>query len=146
MDTTLYLAPWIGSISKLVDNHLQENLQSQGIKISKEQILILDALTQENGVNQNELASLIHRDKSTLTRLLAKMESKGLIHREQYSLDRRINKIYLNPKGRNVLKEVRPIMLNVIHSIEEDISEAEKRQLIKSLKKIRYRLKLKKVL
>ena len=46
------------------------------------------------GASQEELASMLYLDKAVVTRSLASLEQKGMVHREQDGRDRRIKRIY----------------------------------------------------
>lgn len=137
------LAPWIGKTSKIVDYYLQDALQQHGFKLTKEQFVLLKKLTEKDGLNQNELASLLYRDKSTMARLLAKMEKKGHVRREQSHKDKRINKIYITEKGKLTFDKTIPVVTRIINVLEHDITQAEKEHMINILKKVQSNLKLK---
>ncbi|WP_276388420.1 MarR family winged helix-turn-helix transcriptional regulator [Eudoraea chungangensis] len=136
IDLDALVAPWIGKTSKMADCYLQESFLQNGLDLSKEQMVILKKLHEKDGLMQNELAYLTLRDKSSLARLLAKMEKKNYIFREQHRSDKRINIVYLTDTGRNVFKKTRPIIHRLKEIMEDDISQKEKDQLIATLKKI----------
>lgn len=143
LDIESSLAPWIGKTSKIVDHHLQDALQQHGIKLTKEQFVVLKKLADKDGLNQNELASLLYRDKSTMARLLAKMEKKGHIRKEQSNRDKRINKVYITEKGRLTFIRTIPVVEGMINVLERNITQSEKEQIIDILKKVQSNLKRK---
>ncbi len=130
------LGPWIGKTSKIVDYYLHEAFLQHGLDVSKEQMIVLKKLHHEDGLNQNELAHLTWRDKSSLARLLAKMERKGYIIRRQHDLDKRVNLVYLTESGREVFRNTRPIIQNAIDIMEKDINKSEIERMIEILKQI----------
>ena len=132
------IAPWLGKTVKIVDYFFQEELLKQGLDITKEQMVVLKKLHEQDGRNQNELAFLTLRNKSTLTRLLTKMEKKQYIIRQQSEQDRRVNNIYITPEGREVYEKTRPVILKIIDTMERNISEEEINQMIQTLRKIQY--------
>lgn len=134
------IGPWLGKTVKLVDYFLQESLNSFGLNLTKEQMIVLKKLHDQDGLNQNELAFLTLRNKSSLTRLLIKMENKGYIMRQQSSKDKRINRVYVTKLGREVFQKTRPVISKLISEIEKDISKSEKQQMIATLKKIQNNL------
>ena len=99
-------------------------------------MIVLKKLHEQDGLNQNELAFLTLRNKSSLTRLLHKMETKKYIIREQSQEDKRINNVFLTDLGRAVFKKTLPIIKNIIQTMEQNISNTEKQQIIEILKKI----------
>jgi DNA-binding MarR family transcriptional regulator len=76
------------------------------------------------------------RNKSSLTRLLSKMEKKQYINRKQNKDDKRINLVYLTGLGKEVFKKTKPVIQEMITKMEQNISDSEKQQIIKTLKKI----------
>ncbi len=130
------LGPWIGRTSKITDYHLQEAMQRHGLDLSKEQMIVLKKLQVQDGMNQNELAQLIYRDKSSLARLLSKMEKKDFILRKQSKHDKRINAVYLTEKGRLTFENSLAAIEEVIAIMEKNISKKEKQIVIEILKKV----------
>ena len=134
------IGPWLGKTAKIVDGYLHEELCKHGLDLSKEQMIVLKKLHDQDGLNQNELAFLTFRDKSSLTRLLSKMEKKNYIRRKQNKEDRRINEVYLTDEGRNTFKKTRPAISNLLNKIEQNITVEEKHQIIGILKKVQQNL------
>jgi len=130
------IGPWLGKTVKIVDYFLQESLNKADLNLTKEQMIVLKKLHDQDGLNQNELAFLTLRNKSSLTRLLTKMESKNYITRKQSKEDKRINKVFVTQLGKDIFKKTKPVMSALIKRIEKDISENERNQIIKILKKI----------
>ena len=127
---------WIGSTAKMVDNYLHEAFQSQGLDLSKEQMVVLKKLHENDGLIQNELAYLTLRDKSSLARLLAKMERKNYITREQDEFDKRVNLVFLTETGRTTFRRTQPILVGLKEIMEKNIKEEEIYQLTTTLKSI----------
>jgi len=130
------IAPQLGKTAKILDYHLQEFLSSNGLDLTKEQMIVLKKLHDKDGLNQNELAFLTLRNKSSLTRLLAKMEKKNYITRNQCECDKRINKVFLTPLGKETFQKTRPIIKKMMDAVENNISTEEKKQIITILQKI----------
>jgi len=130
------IAPWLGKTIKIVDYYLQESLSDNGLDLTKEQMIVLKKLHDQNGLNQNELAFLTLRNKSSLTRLLSKMENKKYIIRKQGETDKRINKVYITDLGREIFQKSRPTIKYMMDTVEQNISSQEKEQIINTLKKI----------
>jgi len=131
---------WIGSTAKMVDNYLHEAFQNEGLDLSKEQMVVLKKLHENDGLIQNELAYLTLRDKSSLARLLAKMERKNYITRVQDDFDRRVNQVYLTETGRIAFKRTRPIIVGLKKIMEKNITEEEIFQLINTLQRIQHNI------
>ncbi|MDV7138165.1 MarR family transcriptional regulator [Maribacter sp. TH_r10] len=137
------ILPWLGRTSKFVDHYLHLLLSRHGLPFSKEQIVVLKMLHDHegDGLNQNELAFLTNRDKSSLTRLLSNMEKKKCIIRKQDKEDKRVNQVFLTDEGRMVFKKSKLALKQFIEDMEQGISEMEKKQLIAILKKVQINYK-----
>ncbi|MEZ2415792.1 MarR family winged helix-turn-helix transcriptional regulator [Muriicola sp. E247] len=136
IDLEKSLGPWLGKTIKITDYYLHEAFQQHGLDISKEQMIVLGKLNKNDGLNQNEIADLIWRDKSSLARLLAKMERKGYIIKRQHEQDRRVNLVYLTESGREIFRKTRPIIQKAINILEMDLSKSEIKRMIEILKRI----------
>ncbi|MFS4468529.1 MarR family winged helix-turn-helix transcriptional regulator [Maribacter sp. 2210JD10-5] len=136
------IGPWLGRTVKIVDNCFQEAFDAAGIDLTKEQMLILKNLYEQDGINQNELATLTYRDKSSLARLLSKMETKGYVKRLQSEDDKRNNEVFITPNGKEIFQKTRPIIQNIIDVMESDIDQNDKLLMIQLLKKIQQNFKL----
>jgi len=130
------IGPWLGKTIKIIDYFLLESLKSENIDLTKEQMIVLKKLHDEDGLNQNELAFLTLRNKSSLTRLLSKMENKDYILRKKSTKDKRINNVFLTQFGRAVFIKTRPVTERIIEVMEKGISETEKQVMINILRKI----------
>ncbi len=139
------IGPWMGITVKMVEYYLQALFNEHGLDLSKEQMIILKKLHGHDGLNQNELASLTFRDKSSMARLLSKMDKKNYIQRKQSKEDKRINLVFLTEKGRTIFKQTRPALKKLINTMEENITMEEKKLMIKILKKVQFNFTQEKV-
>lgn len=130
------ITPWLGKTVKSFEYLLQESFRVKGFDLSKEQMVVLKKLDENNGLNQNELAYLTLRNKSSLTRLLSKMERKGYILRKQSTVDKRVNNVFLTALGKKLFLEAKPIVIDVIKEIEQCVTKEEKIIIINALKRI----------
>lgn len=130
------IGPWLGQTGKIVDYFFQETFKSNSLDLTKEQMIVLKKLHDQDGLNQNELAFLTLRNKSSLTRLLTKMEAKNYIFRKQCKEDKRIKNVYLTEFGKEVFEKTKPVIQHIITTMEQNISSEEKQQIIKTFKKI----------
>lgn len=130
------IGPWLGITVKVLEYHMHDAFKEHGLDLTKEQMIVLKRLHDQDGMSQNELAFLTLRDKSSLTRLLNKMEKKDYIIRKQCKVDKRINRVYLTKLGKTIFKTSKPIINKMIHKMEQNISQIEKKQIIEILKKV----------
>lgn len=63
------------------------------------QYLAMMVIWEKNGINVKELGHDLHLDSGTLTPLLKRLESKGIITRERSKEDERIRLVFLTKQG-----------------------------------------------
>jgi DNA-binding MarR family transcriptional regulator len=64
------------------------------------------------------------------------MEKKNYIFRKQSKEDKRIKNVYLTEFGKEIFEKTKPVIQNLITTMEQNISLEEKQQIIKIFKKI----------
>lgn len=93
--------------------------------VTPEQWVVLNRLSMDEGVSQRELASRIVKDQPNTTRILEKMEQKGLIRRNPDPLDRRAFQVFLTEKGKRLRKELLPVVQQLRIESTSGFSAAE---------------------
>lgn len=131
-----HLVPWIARAYKEASYAFSTKLKESGLDLSIEQMIILKHLVLEDGLVQNNLAFITYRDKTSLTRIINKMEQKNLLVRVQCSEDQRCNKIYITEKGRALYDKAQPFIAALMQEIEDFVSKEEKEVSINVLKKV----------
>ncbi len=135
------LIPWVARLNLEFTYLSNKKFREQHINLSKEQWVVLKHLNQQDGLTQNDLAFITHRDKTSMTRLINNMEKKGYIRREICAQDRRINHIYIKPSGRDILYRTVPIMTELIRTMQDGIPSEIIEKTIETLKKVQNNLK-----
>lgn len=135
------IGPWMGKTVKMVDYHMHELFQKENLDISKEQMIVLKKLHEHGSLNQNRLASMTFRDKSSLTRLLSNMERKGYIIKKQSVEDKRIKEVVLTKEGSIIFEKTKPIIKKVIALMENGFATTEKEMIITMLKRVQANFK-----
>jgi len=98
--------------------------------------LIVTALTNHSQLTMKELAQAISRDKSTVTVLVRKLESKGYVKRLTNPLDQRSKYIALTDKTWRVVDLLDDIGCRVNEKVWRDINELEIIQFMSTLKRM----------
>ena len=78
--------------------------------ITFEMLQVLSSLWQEQGISQQALAEKTAKDKACMTNLMANLEKKGWIMRQEDPNDRRNRLVYLTPAGEEISDRVRPLI------------------------------------
>lgn len=76
-----------------------------------------------------ELARECHLDAGAMTRLLDRLEAKGLVRRARCTSDRRVVKIELTPEGKTAAQSVPHVLCEVQNDFLAGFTEQEWRQL-----------------
>lgn len=99
-DNTIHL---ISRIHEKANAFLVEQLRGQGMNdLAPSHGDILAALFKRDEVTMTEIATLIHRDRSTVTQLVRKLERKGYVFSRENAADRRSSVVCLTEKGRSL--------------------------------------------
>lgn len=93
--------------------------------INVEQFVLLNILRANDGMNQQSLARVLDKDKTTIARLVSKMEKNNLLLRVHSRDDKRANNIYITNYGKEVLLELGPITKQVQNAFVKKISKTE---------------------
>ncbi|CDQ20571.1 DNA-binding transcriptional regulator, MarR family [Halobacillus karajensis] len=93
--------------------------------LAPEQNLIMMLLWEKDGLNQNQLAQYLGKDKTNIARMASNLESKGFIKRNFCTEDRRSLELYLTEKGQELKEQVVPVAESFNEKVTEGISKDE---------------------
>lgn len=106
------------SLGALVNRHFAR----LGYDVTCEQWSVLVNLAKKNGQSQQELAAVLCKDKTSITRLIDNMENHSLVVRIPDKNDRRQKLIYLTKKAQNLQKELVVIIQDVLREAQKSIN------------------------
>ena len=106
------------------------------LDITYEQFVVLTRLWHKSDLSQTELADEIFVDKSSLARMLHRMEEAGLIRRDIDETDSRVHLVNLTPAGRALEDEVSPLRAKGLSQAARGLSEEEVSELKRMLNQI----------
>lgn len=102
LDTNiLYLT---GEVTHTLHRALTAAFRQRRIPVTVEQFSVLALLFYKDGINQQEISVRLHRDKTTITRVINNMERDKMIVRVTDKLDTRGKLIFLTRKGKSIQK------------------------------------------
>lgn len=90
------------------------------LEITYPQYLVLLVLWKQDSKSVSELSEQLFLESNTLTPLLKRMETKGLVLRERQKADERKVMIKLTPKGNQLKEEALCIPQKIVDSIQSD--------------------------
>ncbi|PZR27679.1 MAG: hypothetical protein DI535_09670 [Citrobacter freundii] len=131
----------ISSFAHHFNRALTVAFQRNGLPVTSEQFSILMLLAQEDGINQQEISRRLERDKTTVTRVLTNLITRGLVRHKQDAADGRARIIHLTPAGRKLQENAVSISASLYIQALEGVSGKELDQAIGFLQQLNERVK-----
>lgn len=131
-----------GSLLHQVGRDLGTALERQLARLdvtAQQAALLMHAGQRESTPSQ--LMAVLGTDTAGMTRLLDRLESKGLLHRRRHPADRRAVVIELTDRGRSLVPQLPPIFGRVTSQLLAGFSAAEIGQLTAMLERMRENLR-----
>jgi len=79
------------------------------LNITRSQWWVLAYLSREDGMTQSELAEQLDIGKVAIGGLIDRLEKSEFLRRKPDTADRRVNRIFLEPKGKQLVTDMRKI-------------------------------------
>ena len=117
-----------------VANRYNQMVAEFGITQSIGYLLI--NINEQEGTTVSEVAALLGLKSTSLSRMLSQLEKMDLIYRQSNEGDKRSVKIFLTELGKEKRHLARGLVKQFNNYLNAHISEKDKDQLIKTLKKI----------
>lgn len=115
----------LGRTVRSLGARLHRNFSQAGYDLTCEQWGLLSHLERNNGMNQQELAMISCKDKTSMVRLIDGLEKRKLVVRTPDKEDRRQKKIYLTVKGKTFQKRLLPIVEKTLEEAQGHITADE---------------------
>ena len=113
-----------------LDKELTSDKRLAPLELSAAQFIVIANLAGAEGPKSaSELCKGISYDAGAMTRMLDRLEAKGLISRNRSAHDRRLMHLELTDEGRAAYPRMREISLTVANRFLRGFSKAEARQL-----------------
>ncbi len=127
------LLDWASQFMRL---ELNRKFTDAGLQATSEQWKILIVLWFEDGLTQQQLAQKTHKNKVSVVKLVDGLERRGLVNRCPDLKDRRINRIFLLPKGKKIQEKMIDLAKQNLNQAATGINSAEMITCKKVLKQI----------
>ena len=116
-------------LDRLLRFHMQRKIEADQIDIgiTQEQMFLLYRLYVKDGQSQRELADKKLNDYPNITRMIDKLEKKGLVVRESDENDRRVCIVRLTKRGRDFFDVKQPVMNAEVEKLSYGISPEEEK-------------------
>jgi DNA-binding MarR family transcriptional regulator len=113
-----------------LDKALEADAELSALEISSAQFIVIAALAlAETAKSASDLCKGISYDAGAMTRMIDRLETKGLIRRNRRPEDRRVVYLELTEEGTRAYPRMRAVSMGVVNRFLQGFSEAEARQL-----------------
>ncbi len=107
VDWELRLGFLIHDVSRLRRSAFDRVLKP--LNVTRAQWWMLAYLSREDGMTQSQLAVELDMGKVAIGGLIDRLEKGGLLRREADAADRRINRVFLEPKSKQLIAKMRKV-------------------------------------
>ena len=105
--------------------------------ITSSQYIVLEILWKYNGISLGDLGKALNFDNPTITGIINRMARSKLIRRSRDRHDRRVVKVFLTPKSRE-LQSILPKLADAVNNAAtDDFNKSEKKAVIDMAIRIR---------
>lgn len=131
---------FIARAHRALKNHIQRAFAEAGHEVTVEQMGVLTILWHKDGISQQDLVNMIHKAKSSITRLLDNMENRNLVVRIPDEHDKRNRLIYLTRKGRSLREALEDILQDTLQKATDGLTPDEIQTTKKVLTQLHFNL------
>ncbi|MDB6107686.1 MAG: hypothetical protein JWO52_7685 [Gammaproteobacteria bacterium] len=112
-----------------VDRELAADEQLAAMDVTSAQFIILATLSMGIAKSASDLCKGISYDAGAMTRMIDRLEEKGLLRRSRDPGDRRLVNLELTEKGNAALPRMRDVSMKVLNRFLQGFTKVEARQL-----------------
>ena len=117
----------MGKLHRSLRRNYDRQLKNFGLTPCQFDVLL--SLWGEDGIVLSELGRRVSRDSPTITGVVDRMEKKMLVKRTRDERDRRVVKVVLTPKGKNMQEKLSTTKKRTMEKITTNLSLQEINQL-----------------
>lgn len=127
-------------IGKMTRAIAVQRFSAKNFEITPEQLMVLSALIDHDGLYQRQIGMITLKDRPNITRIINILERMNFVTRKPDVNKRKIYKIFVTDKGKNVVKKVMPTALELWENIVDGVDEDELEITLKVMNKFRENL------
>ena len=129
----------INDVGRLLRTYADQQARQFGM--TRAQWAVLARLEYAEGLKQSELAELLDLQPITLTRLVDRLCTNGLIERRADPADRRAKRLYLTEQARPLMNRLADLGENIMATVLEGLDAAKIEQMTADLSGVRDNLR-----
>jgi DNA-binding MarR family transcriptional regulator len=122
----------INRLARELNACLYRAFRGGGFDITAQQWAVLNRLWEKEGLHQSALAERTTKNRHNMTRILAHLEQKEYVFRKTDKWDRRLMRVYLTKKGKQLQDKLIPIAQETLRTVFGALSRND----IKTLRRI----------
>ncbi len=121
-------------MARLFARHLQQALRAHGV--APAQFMVLLELWEEDGLTQADLVARLDVEQATMANTLARMQRDGLILRRPSTEDRRVRRILLTDRARDLQDVATRQAQRVNETALAELTQAERASLLRLIGRV----------
>lgn len=121
-------------IIRATDLHSKQLFKQAGLTIP--QIVVLQSIRDMGEVSTGQVSERVNLSQGTVTSVLDRLESRGLIERYRSVTDRRVVHARLTRQGRAILKKAPPLLHDRFVKAFAELSGSKQEQIVKTLEDV----------
>ena len=125
--------------SRLLRNYIDHRAKSRGT--TRAQWIVLFRLRDQEGLSQVDLADVLELQPISLVRLLDRLVEHGLVERRSDPKDRRANRLFLTPAGRQLADDLDSLRDAIATDVLHGLPTATLETSLKALRDVKDRIK-----
>ena len=115
----------MSQVDRLCTKKFVQNARKFGMDISQDQWMVIGPIWKQKGISQKEIAEYCGKDKTGVTKIIDTLEKKNLLVRYSDQIDQRIKRVVLSNKGKDLMKNVMPVIEQHRNDLLEGIKSKE---------------------
>lgn len=123
VDWELRLGFLIHDVSRLRRSAFDRSLKP--LNVTRSQWWVLAYLSREDGMTQSQLAEELDLGKVAVGGLIDRLEKAGLVRRDPDASDRRVNRVFLEPKSKQLIAKMRKVSHRLNEQILDGLADAD---------------------
>lgn len=121
----------LAQVARLMRRAFDERAREIGV--TRPQWQVMSVLMRHEGIKQGGLADILEVEPITAGRMIDRMQDAGLVERRADPADRRAWRLFLTPRGRDLVDRLQPLANETSTEALAGIGDADKAHLVATL-------------
>lgn len=118
----------------LFRTRVRARVESRHPELTLNEMRVLTHTGQNPGLTQKDLIERSHTDKAQMARILAGLESRGLLERTPSDIDKRVRCLRLSAKGEELFAQLRDLQHQVASDLLKDLPADVRKKMLNSFR------------